>query len=84
MATVIAHFDGQNFVPEQPVNVPVGTKVVIPLPVASAAPSAIPPPPREPTDEELADWQEFMPELDATEPYFPTVEDALRYSRKYP
>ena len=82
MATVIAQFDGQNFVPEQPVDVPVGTKVTITLPVAS--PPAIPLPPRQPTAEEKANWEEFLRELNATEPYFPTVEEALRYSRKYP
>jgi len=72
MATMKAEFDGRVFVPYEPVELPAGTKVEVIIP------------PRKPTEEENRQWQEFLKKLRASEPYFPTLEDALRYTRKYP
>ncbi|MCI0335346.1 MAG: hypothetical protein L0228_19230 [Planctomycetes bacterium] len=67
MATIQAHFDGKVFVPEQPVQVPVGTRVAIFVPDA----------PREMTEKEKEIWERIKQQLESTEPYFPTVEEAL-------
>lgn len=82
MTTVIAQFDGQNFVPEQPVNVPVGTKVAIMLPAES--PQNCSPQPHQFTPEEDADWERILTALRTGDPEFPTVEDAMRYIRRRP
>lgn len=74
MTTVVVEFDGTNFVPQQPVDLPVGTKLALPIPTA---PRAQPVEPSRP-------WEELMAELNADEPYFATVEEALGRSRKYP
>lgn len=81
MTTVVAEFDGKVFVPQQRVDLPAGTKVTVSVP-AAAEPA--PQPPRRPTPEELRELQSFRDELNRTEPYFPTLEHALGYSRKYP
>jgi hypothetical protein len=81
MTTVVAEFDGKVFVPQQPVDLPAGTKVTVAIPEAAAQG---PQQPRRPTEEERREWQKFMEELNSTEPYFPTLEHALGYSRKYP
>jgi hypothetical protein len=74
MSTVKAEFDGRVFVPLDPIQLPAGTKVeVIVLGL-----------PRAPTAEEKQVWQQIQQELTSSEPYFATVEDALRYSRKRP
>lgn len=72
MPVIQAEFDSRVFVPCEPVEVAVGTRVEVIVP------------PRKPTEEERRWWEELRKELDATEPYFPTVEDAMRYSRKRP
>jgi len=74
MATVKAKFDGHAFVPSERVELPVGTTVEI----------LIPGPPRKLTAEEMQEWQEILQELAASQPYFPTVEEAMRYTRKRP
>jgi hypothetical protein len=74
MATIQAEFDGRVFVPRQAVDLPVGTKVAV----------IVPDPPRAPTEEENRIWEYIQRQLDATEPYFPTVEEAMRYLRKRP
>jgi hypothetical protein len=74
MATIKAEFDGRVFIPCQTVNLPPGTQVGIFIPE--------PPPPL--TEEENRAWERIKAQLATSEPYFPTVEDALRYSRKYP
>ena len=76
MTTIEAEFDGNVFVPVGPVNLPIGSKVTIPLPQV--------PQPREPTPADQQRWAELMRELNATEPYFPTVEDALGQMRGRP
>jgi hypothetical protein len=74
MTTVIAEFDGKVFIPQGPVELAPGTKVAIPLPTPACVPTA----------EDRQSWEELMRKLNETEPYFPTVEDAIGYSRKYP
>lgn len=82
MATVIAQFDGHSFVPEQPVDVPVGTKVAITLPVETSQGCS---PDSHPfTPEEDAEWERILAALRTGDPEFPTVEDALRYIRRRP
>lgn len=80
MTTVSAKFDGKAFVPELPVDLPVGTKVTVAIPAEQQTGKAR----RRPTPEELEEKRRFVEELNATESYFPTVEHALGYSRKYP
>jgi len=72
MPVIRAEFDGRVFVPCDPVNVPVGTKVEV----------FVPPPP--PTPEQQERLAELQKELDATEPHWPTVDEAMRYMRKRP
>jgi predicted DNA-binding antitoxin AbrB/MazE fold protein len=74
METFLAEFDGKVFVPCEPVNLPAGTRVEVSLPW----------PPGKLTLEQKAVWEELKKSLDSTEPHFQTVEDAMRYSRKYP
>jgi hypothetical protein len=74
MATVRAKFDGRAFVPCESVELPVGTTVEVFLPR----------PPRKLTTEEIQEWQEIQQELTTSEPHFPTVEEAMRYTRKRP
>jgi len=78
MNTVVAEFDGRVFVPEGPIDLPAGTKVAIPLPLPPIQP------PRPPTSADHARWDELVATLNATEPHFPTVEDAIGYSRGRP
>lgn len=80
MNTIVAEFDGQVFVPQQPVDLAPGTKVMVAIPLDTAMLS----PRRAPTAEDRREWQQFIDELHRTPPYFPTVEAALGYSRKYP
>jgi hypothetical protein len=83
MTNVVAEFDGKVFVPCQPVDLPAGTQVTIRIPAhSSEAPSSLKRPP--PTPQQRQEWERLMRELNATEPYFPTVEDAIGYSRRYP
>jgi hypothetical protein len=79
MPTIIAEFDGKVFVPEQPIDLATGTKVAIPLPAASGKAESRP---VRPTDEQRRERERFIEELNRTEPYFPTVEAALGYSRR--
>lgn len=83
MNNVVAEFDGKVFVPCQPVNLPAGTKVSVALPGVSTGAELIKKKPL-PTTKQQQEWEQLMRELNATEPYFPTVEDAIGYSRKYP
>lgn len=74
MPTVKATFDGKVFVPCEPVQLPVGIQVRVVVPTR----------PRKPTAEDEQFWRELQQHLNATQPYFPTLEDAMRYTRKYP
>jgi len=81
MTTVNVELDGTAFVPQQPVDLPVGTKGTVAI-AHSTAKSLVPK--RRPSAEAIAEKNRYVAELNATEPYFPTVEDAIRYSRKRP
>ena len=72
MISVKAEFNGQVFVPIQPVDLSAGTRVDVVIPQSV----------REPTDEENREWEAVLRELASSEPAFPTVEDALRPTRK--
>jgi hypothetical protein len=74
MATIKAQFDGHVFVPCEPLNLPIGTKVEV----------LVPTPPSELTSEEKQGWDLVVQELRSTEPPFSTVDEAIRYSRKQP
>jgi hypothetical protein len=81
MTTVVVEFDGTTFVPQQPVDLPVGTRATVAI---ADLPAEVFRPPRQPTDEDRARWEELMAQLNATEPHFPTMEDAIGYSRGRP
>lgn len=72
MTSVKALFDGRVFVPAEPVDLPTGTSVEVLVPAAV----------RRPTPEEDQQWREILNDLANSEPPFPTVEDALRPSRR--
>lgn len=72
MGSVRAEFNGEVFVPIQPVDLSAGTSVEV----------LIPPSLREPTDEQNREWQAVLRELASSEPVFATVEDALQATRK--
>ncbi|HEY2412009.1 MAG TPA: hypothetical protein VGI40_07190 [Pirellulaceae bacterium] len=81
LTNVAAEFDGKVFVPQQAIDLPVGTKAIIAVETPLAP---MPSRPQPPTEEERREWEQFIEEINKTEPYFPTVEAALGYSRKYP
>jgi len=60
MTIIRAHFDGKVFVPDEPVDLPVGERVEIP--VLPAEPD-LPPPPEGKTVAELADWIRSLPPI---------------------
>lgn len=72
MPSLRAEFDGEVFVPAEAVDLPRGTIVEV----------VVPPVPRQPTDDENRQWREVLDDLANSEPAFPTVEDALRPSRR--
>ena len=89
--TITWEYDGAVFIPDEPVNLPPGTRGTIDLPEpAAGVPSAAeditdgarPMPPM--TEEQRRDWDELVADLRATEPVWPTVEDAMRYTRGRP
>ncbi len=61
MTTIRAHFDGKVFVPDEPVDLPVGQHVNIPVMPKG---QAVPPPPAGKTLAELADWIESLPPVE--------------------
>jgi hypothetical protein len=69
---VQAEFDGRVFIPCQPVELPAGTRVEV----------VVPPPKL--TDEELLKWEDIARQIESSAPHFPTVDEALRYTRKRP
>ncbi len=71
-STLQAEFDGRVFVPRQQVTLPVGTTVEVLIP------------PTEPSDEDDREWCDLLQEIHASEPAFPTVDEALRQSRMRP
>ncbi|HEY1861473.1 MAG TPA: hypothetical protein VGG61_14020 [Gemmataceae bacterium] len=73
MPMILAEFDGRVFVPSQPVQLPPGTRVEVVVPTN-----------KDLTDEDKRQWQAILQELNASVAAFPTVEEALRYTRKRP
>jgi len=69
---VKAEFDGSVFIPCQPVELPAGTRVEV----------VVPPP--KVTAGQLKQWEIMASQIDSSAPHFPTVEEAVRYSRKRP
>jgi predicted DNA-binding antitoxin AbrB/MazE fold protein len=69
---VQAEFDGRVFVPCQPVELPAGTRVEVVVPPAKM------------TEEQRTEWEEIANQIEASAPHFPTVDEALRYTRKRP
>jgi hypothetical protein len=74
MDTVKAEFDGKVFVPCEDVELPRGTKVEV----------LIPGTPRPPTEEEAKEWKKILQEIQDNPPAFPSVDSALKHSRKRP
>ena len=74
MPTLKAEYDGRVFVPCTPVDLVAGTKVEIILPSL----------PQKLTAAEMREWQEIERQIAASPPYFPTLEEALQYTRKGP
>jgi hypothetical protein len=74
MMVVKAEFDGHAFVPSEKVELPIGTQVEV----------VVLTPPPAPTPEEDQKWQVILQHLQASEPHFSSVEEAMRYTRKRP
>ena len=74
MIALTARYDGRAFVPTEQVDLPTGTEVEVWIPGS----------PRKPTPQEQREWDETLAEVRATAPAFPTVDEALRQSRKRP
>jgi hypothetical protein len=72
MPFVKAEFDGNVFVPCQPVDLPAGTRVEV----------VVPPPAM--TPEQARQWEAIATQIESSAPHFSTVDEALRYSRKRP
>ena len=68
MAAIKATFDGKVFVPDKPLDLPVGTAVQV----------IVPSPPRQLTEEEQRQWQRIRQAIEASEPLFATFDDYLR------
>lgn len=84
MTTMLAEFDGKAFVPQQPVDLPVGTRVIVSVQAPLVEMKLPSNPPRKPTPDEDREWERILHDIRASEPFFPTVEDAMRYLRKRP
>lgn len=74
MTVVTADFDGRVFVPRIALNLPVGTLVKV----------VVPGQPQPPSKEDVVEWEGLLSEIRASEPKFPTVDEALRQSRARP
>lgn len=74
MRTVDEIYDGRAFVPTHPVDVPEGTKGTVDDPSFGS-----PPPPI--TEEHRRLWEEVARELAASEPYYPTLDEAMKALR---
>lgn len=72
MPYVQAEFDGRVFIPCQPVELPAGTRVEV----------VVPPPLM--TEEQRKQWERIAGQIASSAPEFPTVDEAMRYSRKRP
>jgi hypothetical protein len=81
MLSIKASFDGRVFVPQDAVELPVGTQVEVVLPTGQAATLSSP---RDPTADEQAEWVAIRNEISSSVPAFATVEEAITRSRKRP
>jgi hypothetical protein len=81
MSSIKANFDGRVFVPQDAVELPVGTQVEVMLP---ARESAAQPLERDATADEQSEWAAIRNEIASSEPAFATVEEAITRSRKRP
>ena len=79
MTTVLTKFDGKVFVPEQPVDLPVGAEVSVTIPSASGLP-----PTRPFSPEEDRDWEQILAQIRGGEPDPPTADEAMRKIRMRP
>jgi hypothetical protein len=89
LKTIEVVFDGKNFVPTGPVDLPAGTKVTVEVPEYGPhgypGPRAgAPDPNNPPTPEEEAVWIEFMRAIRSAPPDPPTFEEYLRQRRGEP
>lgn len=80
LKTIEVVFDGTNFVPTGPVELPAGTKVMLSLPANHGSGST--PPPL--TEKQKQDWERLSKVWAETPPPFPTLEEAMAYSRGRP
>ena len=80
-----AKFDGNAFVPEEPIEVPPGTQASIVV-EATIPDFAIGYQLffRPMTDEELLRWKRIKENIEESGPYWATVDDFMRYSRGRP
>lgn len=86
LKAIEVEFDGKAFVPTEPIDLPAGARLTITLPDAAAAhqPGPITNQRRPMTDEEKRRWEELRRHWEETPPPFPTVEEAIAYSRGRP
>ena len=99
MPVVKATYNGNVFVPADPVDGPEGTAVEVLIPGPNSAEqerreweellaqirvSDEPKPLGDMTPEQQATWEELKKYIHLTEPHFRTVEEAISYSRKRP
>jgi hypothetical protein len=79
-------FDGKSFVPTEPIDLPTGTKLTLAVPETTAGNNPVPlvSELRVMTDEEKARWERLCHLWETTPPPFPTVEEAMAYSRGRP
>jgi hypothetical protein len=84
--TIEVVFDGKAFVPTEPVDLPVGTKVRLPVPGEAngqpPAPRVQPPPPV--TEEHKKLWDRLSREWEEAPPRFATLEEEMAHTRGRP
>jgi hypothetical protein len=78
MTTVVVEFDGTNFVPQQPVHLPVGTRATVAIDDRAAPDTSVGAVP------DAREWEAMLQQIRATPPHPPTVEEAMRQIRMRP
>ena len=73
VSSIKATYDGQAFVPQQPLSLLPGTEVLVMIPS-----------PRVASEVDNQQWQEILREIAASPPAFVDVDEALRQSRGRP
>jgi hypothetical protein len=86
LKTIEVVFDGKTFIPTEPIDLPTGTKLTLAMPEAPGGDNSLPiaSQQRAMTDEEKQRWERLCRHWETTPPPFPTVEEALAYSRARP